>query len=526
MNTTIPVFAGLLPLVTLSFAPPLILSSGLALQNARPGALSVPKPAPSASARTLAPISPEMRNRQGQLADVSPRSGSGKLVASAKTQPSADPSVHAQMAYSTASGSQSEPSYSPAGVYGPAIGGDALGNIAVGGPVGPKKAFIRFRAEQSSPLVSVTLPFLSADYPGYGGGTGGNWTVQLHADDGTANHFPVGSPLATKSVNAKSTSSAASITSFTSGYSTTAGVIYHLVIENVDPNPTVNFFSINNWVRLSFTEGGSLNPRCADTDWGAGYYHGGAWHNCAGACPIADLAYGNGAHQGMCYGEASYCCPPGESACSADQLVGQIKGSTRMVRERFTVSGGDRLVGGVGIRLLRMSGAASDLRVSLRNSAGTEVDFAMIPASSVAIGPAPSYSLPASWNDLGQNARWVTANFNQLHMLTNGETYHLQFSCTQGTYWAWVIRRLTAEYGYSPATAFADGWAEYTADGTTWNPLGRVRQQNDLQFYFTTYQSNGTQLAEEEGDPSSPSPFQKKGHDGSHALLERAGMSP
>jgi len=388
------------------------------------------------------------------------------------------------------------------GMYGPGIGGDALGNTTLGGPVGPRKCFIRFRAEQSSPLVTVTFPFLSSDYPGYGGGTGGEWRLDLFADDGSDNHFPTGVPLATQRLQGSTESDAARMISFAPAYSVTEGRLYHLVFENIDLKPTGNYFSLNSWVRLSFTEGGQLNPRFSNADWGSGNYHSGAWHTNPGTSPIADIAYGNGAHQGMCYGEASYACPPNQGPCSTDQLVGRIDGVAKKIRERLTVTGGTRLVSGIGIRLLRTPGTTSRLVVSLRDSMNIELDSVTIPASSVAFGPAPTYSYPASWDDLGRNARWVTASFAEVHALNNGDTYYLQFSSGKGTYWAWVARRLTPEYSYSSAIAFDDGWAEYTTDGSTWQSLGRVAHENDLQFHFVTETENQPEFPYSELQPS------------------------
>ncbi|MBM4195401.1 MAG: hypothetical protein FJ202_13640, partial [Gemmatimonadetes bacterium] len=420
----------------------------------------------------------------GATAGAAAASSPGGAAPNAPLDPAsnADPGLASDEQAETESNSSSPTDWSllPKGRYGAGIGGDALGNTVLGGPVGPKKYFIRFRATQSSQIESVTFPFLSADYPGYGAGTGGNWTLKLIADDGSENHFPTGPALAVRSVSAMPTSSAARTITFSSAPTTVEGVLYHLVMENIDANPTANYFSINSWVRLSFTEGGQLNPQFADSDWGSGYFHAGAWMNCKNSCPIAEIAYANGMRQGMSYGEASYVCPPGQGNCSSEQLVGRIDGPTRMVRERITITGGDKTVCGIGIRLLRNPGPASDLFVSLRDGANVEIASTRVEAAEVAVGPAPTYSLPATWDDLGQKARWVTAEFDDIHSLIDGQTYYLQFASMQGTYWAWVNRRLTPEYAYSSATAFVDGWAEYTIDGTSWLPLGRVGHQSDL----------------------------------------------
>ncbi len=367
-------------------------------------------------------------------------------------------------------------------VYGPGIGGDSLGNTALGGPTSPRKVYIRFRAEQSGPLNMITFPYMGSNYVGYGSGTGGEWKLELFEDDGTGNHFPSGSALATVSVPASSASDNDKQISFPSPYSVSKGTLYHLVFENIDADPDTNFFSVNNWIRLS-PEGGQHNPKFENDDWGHGYFFSGSWQEREGYTSILDITYGNGKHQGTSYGEASYHCPDGQSGCVNQQLVGEINGS-KMVRQKFTVSGGSKTVSGVGIRLLKVSGTASDLVLSLRNSADEEIDSVVIPASSVESGPAPSYSLPASFDDVGRKARWVFGTFNQPHLLSSGQTYYIRASSVGGTYWAWVMRKLSAEYAYSSVTSFSDGWAEYTTGDSSWSSLGRVNYQNDLQFYL------------------------------------------
>jgi hypothetical protein len=150
-----------------------------------------------------------------------------------------------------------------------------------------------------------------------------------------------------------------------------------------------------------------------------------------------------------------------------------------MVREHFTVSGGDKVVTGAGVRLLKIAGGTEPLTVQLEDASGNVIDSFTIPASSIADGT-------NNPGDLGPNAKWVAGSFTSPQTLVNGTTYSLRFSTGPNTtYWAWVNRRLS-DYGYTTATYFADGKAQKTTDGSTWSSLGRVANQNDLQCYFTT----------------------------------------
>ena len=153
---------------------------------------------------------------------------------------------------------------------------------------------------------------------------------------------------------------------------------------------------------------------------------------------------------------------------------GTINGTAK-VRERFTVTGGTRTITSVGVRLVRGSGSA-DLVLTLRNSGGTAIATANIAAGDIEVGT------PSS----GEGDEAIYASAAMSATLTNGASYYLELSTTAGTvYYAWAIRK-GSSYGYDPATYFNDGYAEKSANGSTWTSLGRVANQNDLQFYFGT----------------------------------------
>jgi hypothetical protein len=366
-----------------------------------------------------------------------------------------------------------------ASFYGPGIAGDTLANTRTGSAV--TACFFRFKAEQSSPLLSFIWYYLAADSPSYGSGTGGTIRVELKAVDG--NGFPTGSALATQNLPAQAAGDADRVTSFSSPYTTTAGIIYALVITNTDANPSANNFSTDCWTdHTSGLPGGPdfdathYSPRFLKTDFGHGYLQGSTWQEREHYLPVLSIAYANGQHQGMSYGEASY---------NPTTQVGRIEGGSYMVRERFVVTGGSRTVTGVGIRLLRLSSSGTGaLTITLRNSSDVVLATATIAAASIATGSAPNGQQDSI--GLGYNQRWVAANFGSPVTMLNGQEYRLRFSCPAGTtYYAWVMRRLTTSgYAYATVTAFTDGYAEKTTDGTNWSGLGRVAGYNDLQFYL------------------------------------------
>lgn len=357
--------------------------------------------------------------------------------------------------------------------YGPGIAGDALANTRVGFTAATNVSFDRFVAQYSGSLTNVVLYFLSADAPGYGAGTGGTWKVDLYATN--ASGEPTGSALATQIVAANAVSDTDLSVTFGTPYTVTAGTRYALVYTNTDASPTTNYFSLDRWFlgdgSSAYFSASRPVPAYASDDYAHGYAStvSGPWTMRAGFLPIMDLTIG-GNHQGMSYGEASY----------ATGQVGEINGSNKMVRQRFTPTSSFTATG-IGIRLLKLTGTTADLTAGLY-SGSTLLGSVTIAASSVPSGLAPDGTSSAT--GLGYSSRWVEATFSSSISVTSGTAHYVRLSSTGGTYYAWVMRRLADSYLYTAATGFADGYAEKTTDGTTWSSLGRVSAENDLQFFL------------------------------------------
>lgn len=357
------------------------------------------------------------------------------------------------------------------------IGGDELANTNV--TAGQLKSFARFRAEQSSALTGLTFYYLGPPDPGYAAGTGGTMAVEVYADDGTVNHFPIGTALTSQALPARVAFSgeAGYQVAFSNPATLVAGTLYHIVWRNTDANPSANYFAVDYWFYRQLPNGapdGRLAPKYPLTDWAHGYFNGTSWVLRTHFLPILDLAYANGIHQGQSYGEASY----------GSGQVGQVNGSQFMTRERITVSGGDKIISSLGVRLLKITGSTDPLTARIETG-GTVIASLTISASVIPDGPPPTGG--GAEDNIGVNGKWVAAAFSSPVTLINGITYYLRFSTgTAATYWMWVNRRLGAAYHYSPATYFSDGVAEKTTDGSTWTSLGRSANENDLQFYLVT----------------------------------------
>lgn len=345
-------------------------------------------------------------------------------------------------------------------MYGPGIAADNLNNSHIGGPQNQQTAY-RFRATETSALKSIRIYVIDSTHSGYGGGTGGTMRITVQADDGTANHLPSSTILATTDV-VHPTDGAGNVYSFASPPKLLAGQLYHVVFRNVDPSPTVNFMSVDGL--FVYSERPVWQPTFANTDWANLVKLGsGSWSEDRGAgkgtiTPIMALNYANGVVGGMGYIEVWYKSPK------------TISGS-RSARETFTVSGSSRQVSSVSVRLQRVSGS-SPLVVRLETSSGTLVEQGSIPASSIPVASHPS---------------WTTYAFATSRTLAAGQGYRLVLSsATDTSYSIFVIRKGSA-YGYGQRTYFSDGSAQYNP-GSGWvafDPGWRgPLDEGDLQFYF------------------------------------------
>lgn len=365
--------------------------------------------------------------------------------------------------------------------YGPGIAMDALGNTIIGSASSAKKWFVRFRAKYTGNIETYKFPFLSADYPGYGAGTGGTWKLSVHPDDNTPSHFPNENIiLASVNVSASSVSNNAKTINFGS-VGVTKGKLYHIVMENTDGFPNANYFSANHAFRFT-TDPGSfqLNPRFTDIEWATGYYFGGKWSYFPRHCPIADIGYTEGYHQGMSYGEASYWIP-GDS--NNDIRIGEVRLGNK-TRENFTVSGGNQRVINLGIRVTRENHTDKPLVVKIYRQKGNALLKSISINQSEAHIESPPMLSPNSTLSSSINARWIVVPIYMI--LQDGESYYLEFSSESlRPYYMWPIRNLVDEYGYDPATGFSEGYAETQRNGQ-WVPMGRVPYQFNLPFYFTT----------------------------------------
>jgi hypothetical protein len=355
--------------------------------------------------------------------------------------------------------------------YGPAIRADSLANTPIG--KGGIQVSCRFRADPGG-VFQGARPYLIWSFKrrGYHAGSGGILKVELQADDGTPQHRPSGQVLATTvrrlALVATSDQFYPRLV-FDRAPVLAPGAFYHLVFSNTDPDPEGNFVSVNALFLKSCSP--PLQPRLQDSDWAMLMRSrtSPAWAvrrtpgSQEGFTPILEIDYAGGKSQGMGYMEFWMGAPR------------PVSGPAR-VRETFTVSGPRRLAGSVSVRVRRVAGT---LPIALR----LEQEDGKLLAEGAVAAPLPACTPTAS---LG-GCDWVTFSFPEPQALAPGRTYHLVLSApASAQYEAFPMRKGT-DKGFSDATLFPDGHAEFSdgGDWAGWEQWGKRGLTNaDLQFFF------------------------------------------
>lgn len=342
------------------------------------------------------------------------------------------------------------------GIYGSALNVDTKANLEVGWTDRAQVAH-RFVASTTSGLRSVR--FQQRGGSGYSGGTGGTLRITVRPDDG-AGH-PATTVLASVTYvpgNPLGGWTTYDAVTFPSPATLSAGTVYYIVFEDVDPSPTVNYISVNEL----YVYGPTLTPRqpaVADADYAVLMASPTTWSVQANYTADMDLTYANGLHDGLAYVQ------------NMVDLYGTVSGLSS-VREHFTVSGGNRTVGSASVRVRRTSGS-SPLTIRLETGSG-----ALIEAGDIAASAVPA-SLPGGDNG---GSVWVTVTFATPHTLVDGSTYNLRLSAPPDTAYTAAPIREGTDVGFG-SHAFRDGSGQGSPNGTSWADLYPYSPV-DLQFYL------------------------------------------
>jgi hypothetical protein len=380
-------------------------------------------------------------------------------------QDSSSGKASAQSSMSVQIAAAAPPVASTSTYYGPGIGSDGLGNTTIG----PNQNKLSYRMRvQHTGYISSVQPYLIMDHAGYWGGTSGQILVSIQTDDGSSSHNPSGQKLTSALLihpDAVPVPTRYFPTFTFSGHAAvTAGEIYHIVFENPDPDPTVNFVSVDALYQAAAPA--PSQPTTSDTDCAVLLFsnysssEGTLWKPRQGYTPVLQMNYDDGFSDGFGYMEVWVGAPQSISGASS-------------VRETFTVSGSSRTVSSVGIRVARLSGSGA-LTVRLETGDGTLIEQGDVAASSVPLNASATYV-------------WANYKFSAPHTLGAGQSYHFVLQSTASTVYQTFPIRKGSDYGYKNTTFFPDGYAQFLEAGSWvgWTQWGVTnRTDGDLQFYF------------------------------------------
>ena len=355
------------------------------------------------------------------------------------------------------------------GTYGPGLGGDALANTTLG--PGGNEVSLRFRAEPGGVLQGIR-PFIIWSFrkTGYHGGTGGILKVDVQTDDGSQEHLPSGKVLASSVQRlyiVPASDQFYPLITFDRAPVLTPGVLYHAVFSNPHPQREVNFVSVN--AMFSKVADSPRQPTLKDEDWGMLIRN--ARHPVwavrqtpgtrEGFTPILEVTYDRGS-QGVGYMDLWL-------------GAGQPIGGPARVGEVFTVGGPSRRATAVRVRVRRLAGSLP-LAIRLETPEGQPIaettgGEALVTSAAHALG----------------GCAWVTASFKTPVPLVIGRAYRLVLAAPQAASFEAFPLRKGADKGFTPATFFGDGYAEFN-DGRGWKGWEQWGQKNrtdsDLQFLF------------------------------------------
>ncbi len=334
--------------------------------------------------------------------------------------------------------------------YGVPWEADSLGNLQIGKTVGRMVSY-RFRAEQSAKIDHLIV-YLVYRAPGYFSGDGGQVLVQLQGDDGSNDHLPSGTTLAScliKEPMANRRDRGFPQIRFDKDVQLQKGKLYHFVFTNPAFDPVNNYVSIDDLYHNRRHP--SVNLAAPDLDLAVMYKYSDTakWEHNTGHTPIFSLFFANGTSQGQGYMDAR-----------SQSVLTKVAGETK-AWEVFKVTGKDRLATAVNIRL-RKTGSPGELSLMLEEE-----------GKAIWAGTLPAANVPAEYD-------WVRLELDKPLTLTKDKVYRLLLSAPAGDAYEVFPLQKGGQYGFDTPNMFKDGYFDSTS-----GPRSLVDKHDmDMQFYF------------------------------------------
>ena len=326
------------------------------------------------------------------------------------------------------------------------------------------KVTMRFRNKHTGKISGIMCYVMGTGYDGYGKGNGGTWKITLRTDDGT-NHWPTQTILGTVNFPlaqyGKGGLTVFPKINFTSAVGVDSGALYHVVIENIDSDPSNNYSGLNTLTQYP-PNPSPQQPACSDLDWFLLFsrtpyttWVADSWQ----LTPILGLYYTDGYATGQGYING-YISSPAPVIVSGNTKIAEI----------FTVTSYNRIATTVNLWLNRISGS-DVLIVRLEKADGTLMEQGAIAASAIS---------STVYSDNYRFGDWAKYTFQNAQTLVVGQTYRISFSTASTT--KYNVYTLQDGKGYfGNGMTFTDGNAQMTTDGKTWTDIPK---DAEVQIYF------------------------------------------
>jgi len=334
-------------------------------------------------------------------------------------------------------------------VFGAGWTADSLANLEVGRFRGRTISY-RFRASHSGPVTAVRIYLIFRHVcPGcYANGDGGTVTVQIMADDGTPNHFPSHTVLASVLI-ADPMKQWNREVRFPHPPSFEAGKFYHIVFSNPTPDPVQNYVSVDDLYTSSANE---IQPSAAASALAVLLKpdSASAWQHKPQHVPVFSIQYSDGFTQGQGYIDI--------------KNNGLVVNEGSSVREVFTVKDADHKVSSLAVRI-QPQGVQGSLKLVLEDDAHRALQTASL-----------------SFTGDRQAYVWKTYSFPEPLTLSKGSVYSVVLTAENGASFRISPLHKGIQYGFAPETVFSDGHCE-TKTGPLWTGC-LSRSDLDMPFYL------------------------------------------
>lgn len=397
-------------------------------------------------------------------------------------------------------------------VFGTNVGTPSLNNFAIGGQWHSTHAY-RFRAKKSGSLSAIRAYWIyKFSKAGYHSGTGGLVRVSIRPDDGSRSHLPSSTILTSSDVKMNLCSHeevAAAGTridgpcgnegrfnrdgvrmtfapiGFKPGTYLQKGSLYHVVFENIDPDPIANSVSVNGL----FHPGGirrllnNLPPPNGLTILSRDRTS--KWEESKNTLPIVSIMLDGGeknqANGGSEFGLGYV------GAWGAWDSIPTVS-NTVFARQKFAINRPRRFTE-VNLHLGHIQGNGS-VTIELRDAKGRirrSIDVLSSSFPSLNSCPWRSYfgSTPEPNTSCGI---WVRRSINPPLMVNPGEQYSLVVRGRGAARFEMYLVQKGLAYNFGKATLFNAGSSDMSSNGgTTWKPWviwEEKRSDADLQFYL------------------------------------------